>query len=360
MREPLQLRSLRSATLRHGARHAGRTVNNSQLIDIPEPQREVARAAITAALGSNPIDAIMPVLGGVSGALVYRVDAGGRRYVLRMEGAAAPFRNPHQYSAMRVAAEAKIAPRIHYIDEDARIVLMDFVEDRPLEIYPRGRLGLARAVGEILMKVQALPSFQRGIAYPGIVVRLWDKVRQSGLFANGLLDAHSEKLARIAEAYAWDSGQSVAGHNDVLPRNLLFDGDRLWLIDWEGACLNDPLIDVGTALDNFAPTPELEQVLLHAWRQRPLDSNDRDRLLLIRALNRLAYASILFRAASHAPRIGADRDLSELTSDEFERAVRAGRLKPETPATSHALGKMFLASFLTDGPAPGLPPLFMR
>lgn len=327
---------------------------------ISDQQRVAIDAAVSAVVGSVPAHAITPILGGVSGALVYRIEAGGRRYVLRTEGAATRRHNPQQYQAMRLAAEQGIGPPIHYVDEAAGVVVMDFIEDHRLESYPGGPYGLAVAVGELLAKVQSLASFERSIAYPAVVTRLWAKICQSGLFAEGVLDAYSEKLKRIIEAYSWDSTQSVAGHNDVLPRNLLFDGARLWLIDWEGASLNDPLIDVGTALDNFAPTPDLEEVLLHAWCERSLAPPDRERLLLIRALNRLAYASILFRAAAQAPRTGPVSDLSALTALEFERAFRDGRLKPETPEASHALGKMFLESFLTGGAAPGLPPLFMR
>lgn len=327
---------------------------------VSEEQRAAIEAAVSAVIGSGTASTITPVLGGVSGALVYRIDTGNRRYVLRMEGAATRRHNPHQYHAMRVAADMNLAPRIHYLEEDAGIVVMEFIEDHRLETYPGGPRGLAVAVGELLAKLQKLPSFQQVIAYPDVAERLWAKICKSGMFADGVLDPYSEKLVRITDAYAWDSAQSVAGHNDVLPRNLLFDGHRLWLIDWEGASLNDPLIDVGTALDNFAPSPELEDALLMAWREQPLVAQDRDRLRTIRALNRLAYASILFRAAAQGAIAAPIKDLSALTSIEFENAFRERRLKPETPEASLALGKMFLRSFLTEAAAPGLPPLFMR
>ncbi len=328
--------------------------------DISGEQRAAIDAAVLAVVGSGTEKTITPVLGGVSGALVYRIDAGGHRFVLRMEGTATRRHNPHQYHAMRIAADMKLAPRIHHLDEESGTVVMDFIEDRRLETYPGGPAGLAAAVGELLAKLQDLPFFQQTIAYPNVAERLWAKVCGSGMFADGVLDPYSEKLKHVVAAYDAGSVQPVAGHNDVLPRNLLFDGNRLWLIDWEGASLNDPLIDVGTALDNFAPTPELEDQLLLAWRKRSLAAHERDRLTLIRALNRLAYASILFRAAAQAPRSAPMCDLSALTSIAFENAFREGRLKPETPEASLALGKMFLEAFLTGGAAPGLPPLFMR
>ena len=327
---------------------------------VPDEKREAARAALTAALGAVAINAIRPVTGGVSGALVFRVAAGDRRYLLRMEGPPSPLRNPHQYVSMRIAAEAGLAPRIHYLDDDARIVVTDFIEDMRLEDYPDGPRGLTQAVGRMLRQVQALPTFPRFVDYPDIVGRLWAHVCRAGLFADGLLDVYSERLAEICDAYVWDPDKSVSSHNDFLPRNLLFDGKRLWLIDWETAYRNDRLVDVVTTLDNFAPTPELEEVLLQEWCGHSPDSEIRERLALVRALTRIYYAGVLFSASALGVREAPCSDLSALPHAAFEQAIRKGRLKPETPDTSHALGKMYLASFLSGEVPPGLPPLYMR
>jgi aminoglycoside phosphotransferase (APT) family kinase protein len=335
-------------------------MSDDSLPALSTAQRERARAAITAVLGSTARVNVRPVTGGVSGAAVFLVEAGGRRFVLRMEGPASPLRNPHQYVSMRFAAEAGIAPRIHYLDADDRVVMMDFIEDRPLQAYPGGAQGLAQAIGAMLRKLRALPLFSSFMDYPDIVDRLWTHVCKTGLFADGVLDAASQRLADNRKAYALEPQKYLSSHNDILPRNLLFDGERLWLIDWENAFRNDPLVDLATALDNFAPSPELEEVLLVASLGRAPDRLSRERLALMRSLTRLFYAGVLFSASASAPRTTPDADLAAPTAAEFERAIRDGRLRAETPETSHVLGKMFLASFLCGAPPPGLPPMYMR
>ncbi len=122
-------------------------------------QRDRARRACVATFGSTPIDAVIPIAGGTSGASPFRVEVGGRRYLLRLEGPASPLRNPHQYVSMRMAAEAGLAPRIHYIDEADRVAVTDFVQQRPLRDYSGGPLGLAQALGEMLRRLQAAPLF---------------------------------------------------------------------------------------------------------------------------------------------------------------------------------------------------------
>ena len=97
------------------------------------------RSALVAAFGSAPIGAVMPITGGASTASTFRVEVGGRGYLLRVEGQPSPLRNPHQYVSMRIAAEERIAPGIHYIDETARVAVIDFIEQQPLNTYPGGR-----------------------------------------------------------------------------------------------------------------------------------------------------------------------------------------------------------------------------
>jgi aminoglycoside phosphotransferase (APT) family kinase protein len=316
-------------------------------------QRETARAALSAAFGAAAIGAITPMTGGVTSASVFRVEIGHRRYVMRIEGEPSPLRNPHQYLSMRIAAEAGIAPKIHYIDEAARVAVIDFIEPKPLKAYPGGPHALAQALGEIIARVQATPVFPAFINYPDIVARLFAHVRRTGLFAAGLLDAHVERLERLREAYDTGLPGLVSSHNDPVPNNILFDGKRLWLIDWESAYRNDPLVDVAIVLDSLAWSPELEDVFLRAWFGRAPDEALRVRLKLIRALTRLYYAGVFLSTSAAASRGTPDDDLSAPTPREFQLAIQEGRLKPGATETKHVLGKMFLASFFSGVAPPG-------
>jgi aminoglycoside phosphotransferase (APT) family kinase protein len=316
-------------------------------------RREHVHSALVAVFGAASIDAITPMTGGASTASTFRLEARGRRYVLRVEGEPSPLRNPHQYVSMRIAAEAGIAPDIHYVDEAARIAVIDFIEQRPLKTFPGGPRALAQALGELFSRVRATPVFPTFVNYPDIVARLFAHVSRIGLFAAGLLDAHVERLELLREAYDAGSTKLVSSHNDSIPGNILFDGERLWLIDWESAYRNDPLVDVAIVLDSFALLPELEDVLLRTWFGRAPDEALRARLELIRALTRLYYAGVLLSASATASWVIGDTDLSAPTLQQLRLAIREGRLKPGTIETKHILGKMFLASFFSGAAPPG-------
>src|ERR1700749_2928457 len=102
---------------------------------------------------------------------------------------------------MRIAAEAGLAPRIHYLDANDRVVMMDFIEDRGLDNFPGGPAGLAQATGALLRQLQSGALFSPFMDYTDLVRRVWAHVCRTGLFAGGVLDAASERLADLCRIY---------------------------------------------------------------------------------------------------------------------------------------------------------------
>jgi aminoglycoside phosphotransferase (APT) family kinase protein len=323
-------------------------MNNSWLESIPEDLRDRAREALASTLGSSPLTFIEPISGGASGALAYRIEMNGRSYLLRMETRRSPLRNPHQYVCMRTAAEAGIAPPLRHADDGAGVAILDFLIQRPLRDYPGGPTGLADALGKLLARLHATAPFPILGDYRVFLDRTLGYLRK--VFAPGLLDPHAEAFGRIRQAYPWDASTHTSSHNDPNPRNILFDGERLWLIDWETAYRNDPLTDVAILTENHAATPELEQVLLQSWLGRPPDRALRARVLLMRQLTRLYYAGLLMISSGTAP--ATIMDLSAPSPAEFRSLIASGQMKAAATETMVALGKMMLASFLAGVSAP--------
>jgi thiamine kinase-like enzyme len=57
----------------------------------------------------------------------------------------------------------------------------------------------------------------------------------------------------------------VLGHNDLLAANILDDGQRLWLIDFDYAGLNSPLFDLANLSSNNGFSAEQDLVLLERY-----------------------------------------------------------------------------------------------
>jgi hypothetical protein len=328
---------------------------------IPEARRDAVRSALRAAFGARPAGRFLPVAGGVSGALIFRIEVGDRPFLLRLEpDRIATHDRQRGFACMVAAAEAGVAPTVHYADPAAGVAIMDFVSSRPLSEHPGGAAGMVRELGALTARVQAAAPFPAVGDYPQMIGTMLAALGGSGLFVPGLLDPHAEGLARIRAAYPWDRAALVSSHNDPNPRNILFDGRRLWLIDWELAFRNDPLADVAILTTELAETPELEDALLEATFGRAPDQALRDRLGVMRLLTRLFYGCIVLEVFARAPRSAPEVSLAALTPAAFRAAAAEGRLGSGAPETAYAFGMMSLAAFAAGVAAPGFDALLER
>jgi len=327
---------------------------------IAEPRRDAAREAARTAFGREPVGDVRPISGGVSGALILRLQVRDRPYVLRVEPERIALADRARgFACMSAAAEVGAAPAVHHADPASGVAVMDFVAGRPLSTHPGGAAGLARALGALIAKVQATPPFPHLGAYPDFIGDLLHRLRTSPLLAPGELAPHAEALARIRAALPWDPAALVSSHNDPNPRNLIFDGARLWLVDWELGFRNDPLVDLAILTTEFAETPELEDVLLEAALGAAPGERLRARLAVIRLLTRLFYGCIVLDSLGETPR-PANAAEPAFTPAEFRRAVADGRLTSGAPETAYAFARMSLAAFLAGTAAPGFGEVLKR
>ena len=321
---------------------------------IPESRRDAVRAALHASFGVTTVNDMRPVSGGVSGALILRFEIGGRLYVLRIEPERIALHHRQRgFACMVAASSVGAAPSVHYADAAAGVAVMDFVATRPLTDYPGGPPGLARALGDLVRRTQTAPPFPMLGNYPDILASMLSALNNSGLFAPGQLDRHAEGLARIRAALPWNESSLVSSHNDPNPRNILFDGERLWLIDWELACRSDALVDLAIISTDLAETAELERVLLEAVFGRSPDRALLARLKVIRLLTRLGYGCIVLDSLAQAPRGALLAKSTALTPAGFRSAVADGRIASGSPEIAYQFAIMSLRALIDGLSEPG-------
>lgn len=308
--------------------------------------RERARATLTAVFGATPPSAVQAITTGAS-ASIYRIEVGGRPWLLRLESLQRDeVRDPHRsYACMRTAADAGIAPAVLHADATAGVAIMAFVPNQPLDGFPGGAEALARALGALAARLQATKVFPRVADYPAVVGGLLNRLQARGLYGS-LLGAHRDGFERLREAYPWDDSALVSSHNDPHPGNIIFDGERLWLIDWETAYRNDPAVDLAIMTMYRAGTPELQEALLRSWGGRASDPILRARVSVMRQLAKLFYGCANGLYVSETQPDLVETDLSAPTPTEFSREVRDGRLIENSPTAQRVGGKVALRAFL--------------
>jgi len=294
---------------------------------IPESKQSAVSRALDEAFGVHEIDEIRPLTGGLSTARVFRIVVRNQPYLLRLTMPGAPAGDPAgQLASMQKAAAAGIAPRIWYVDAQEGILIADFVEARP---YPAD---MALLVARTLYRVHSLRGFQkpRVGSYFDAMDRLVSAFGAANLFPPSETDELSRRYADLMKVYPRDDAQLVASHNDVKPQNMVFDGERLWLVDWEAAFLNDRYVDLAISA-NFFVRDDQEAAYLDAYFGTPANPYQHARFYLMRQALHVFYAAFLLVTASRA---GAPINSAATRPDfdDFHRRLISGDvdlMKPE-------------------------------
>lgn len=323
------------------------TNSNTPLSIISPARRSHVQSALRAVFDSDVVTALQPLSGGASGAALYRLQRDDRSYVLRLDRLPGAFGNPQRgYACMRIAADAGIAPRLHHTDADSGIAIMDFVVSRPLFSYPGGQIELVRALGSLFARLQAAPLFAPVARFDEVIAYMFGELRRAEVLRPGVLDRHHGAFERIREVYPWAPAGAKSSHNDPNPTNILFDGARLWLIDWEAAYPNEPLADIANVALQLETTPEEDTALLTSWQGQAPDQRLHARFVVLRQLCRLYYACLALEGV-----IGSvhNESLSDaLTRQQLLASFAAGGWQPGAPGCMLALGKSYLAAFSSE------------
>lgn len=196
---------------------------------------------------NRPTTVITPIAAGLSDAGVFRVDVGDQHFVLKITPPDEPLAGwRHQLQVQRAAGALGIAPAVVHIDEDRRAVLSALVADQSWAAYfgnPATRDAAIAALGLLLRTRRELP-IPPGLeaADPRRVLHdLWRALLADCTLPTFVRDAVDALDAEVPPA---PIASRVMSHNDVNPSNLVFDGTRVLLLDWQTAAPNDPLYDV--------------------------------------------------------------------------------------------------------------------
>ncbi len=79
-------------------------------------------------------------------------------------------------------------------------------------------------------------------------------------------DVEARRQARLIAMESTQVGERCLCHHDVHHLNLMSDGQRLWLLDWEYAGLGDPLFDLAAVCCYHDYDEKLRELLLREYR----------------------------------------------------------------------------------------------
>jgi thiamine kinase-like enzyme len=215
-----------------------------------------------------------PLAGGLSNKN-FLVDDAGDKFVVRL-GEDVPEHNllrRNEVACSRAAAEAGLSPGLFHVEPG--VLVFRFVEGRTLSPEDvRQDAMLARILDLVRQVHDRMPGF---IAGPPPLFWVFHALRDyaRSLRAGGSrMAGELPRLMAAAERLEAAVGPIMLkfGHNDLLAANLIDDGRRLWLIDWEYGGFNSPLFDLGNLASNNALSARQVEWLLATYDGRAPDA----------------------------------------------------------------------------------------
>ncbi|MBU4435058.1 MAG: phosphotransferase [Alphaproteobacteria bacterium] len=295
---------------------------------LPEHHRPAVARGLTAAFGACALESISPLSGGLSGAAVFRIAVDGFAYLLRIQNGRDAIRDPARgHACMKIAAEAGLAPRVLYACDEDGVAITDFIVQRPPPSDPvAARAALIPQLGQAVRALHAAPAFPPLIDYLDGVEGLIGPVLASGLPSPDTAARIKALSAKLLAAYRRLAPDLVSSHNDLNPGNIVHDGRRPWLVDWDAAFLADRYVDLAALANVFARAPADETGLLTAYFAAPPTEAQRARLFLARQISHLFHAMIFLSGAA-AERPGArlsEPATGDRSLDQLHAALGAG------------------------------------
>jgi aminoglycoside phosphotransferase (APT) family kinase protein len=294
---------------------------------IPQENSEAVTRGLREAFGVTEFEDIARITGGHTPSLVFRMIVRGSPYLLKIITRTED--QTRHYTCMKAAAEAGVAPRVWYTNIEDRISITDFVAAEPLPVAE----ALVR-LPALLRTLHAIPPFARAPFNTSCTFLLdkgpaLDGYIQKFQAANILPQAESEEFfaryAELAAAYPRDDREMVSSHNDVFkPDNILFDGQRVWLVDWEAAFLNDRYADLAVVANQVVANDQEEMVYLQEYFGAPPDAYQLARFHLMQQIAHLFYTMAFLFLGSLGKPIDWSGTVPEFR--EYHRRMWAGEV----------------------------------
>jgi aminoglycoside phosphotransferase len=291
------------------------------------------------------VDRAEPITLGLSGAGVYSVTTSRGAYVLRVQSSEVDERSFAQHvSILRRAADARIAPAVVHVDEAARAVVSERVLGTSIAVALADPAQRAPVFASVVDRLRTLHAFDRSDISERDPISYARRALEAGRPRPGFPPwavSLEPTFNSIAATLAEDSHR-VVSHNDVNPVNVLWDGVRTWLVDWEVAGLGHRYYDIAVLalFLRFGDDVALDLCARHDGAQ--LDGRSRTSFLALRKLAGLLGGLTFLTLVDDLGVRPAPTFADAPTLGDFYAAMRRGELDLQSPRGRASMGLALL------------------
>jgi Ser/Thr protein kinase RdoA (MazF antagonist) len=280
---------------------------------------------------------------GLSGASVYDVATDSGDFVVRVLGETNLEQWHRTITLLRLVVDAGIAPPLAWVDEGARATVSPKIAGQlPAALGdPAARPRAIASVVETLARLHRLPADAFAPADPISVTRaLW---REQGA-KPGFPAWASPAVALIDRAATLldEDPRRVPSHNDMNPTNVLWDGARVWLVDWDESGLTHPYYDLAVLSMFLRLDDTVALDLLARQENAPISRQQAETFRALRRLGAILCGMMFFRLAGDLMSVVPQRANEAPTLLQFYARLFTGELALRSPIGQATFGAAML------------------
>lgn len=322
---------------------------------IPANRLSSVEKALLQTFNTMDIQDIRLLAGGLSTSPVYKLIVNNQPYVLKLDSTEGAVNHiAGSYTCMAIAANAGIAPPLYYLNTEDALSITKFIENKPLRAVFTSPGILLEELAKTIRSIHEMPRIPEGNSLLNTVEALIRQVKESPMFTKTIFEDFFDYYDIIRRHYPWDDKDKVSSHNDLNPNNMICDGKRIWVVDWDAAFLNDRYVDLAISANFFVSNEPQEKMFLEAYFGDGLNSHNSARFFIMRQICRLIYAALMFKLAytSDPTRIVDDPDMQTANMRKVGEQMGAGKLSLSSYRGQLLYGKALLNEALIDMRSP--------